>query len=489
MFRGRDHPAAPRPAMRSPIVLAPTSKTFYNARVMPWELLQIIFEEYVVHTPPCPALESITCDHPLVPFPTPLRARRRSVLGLVCAHWRKLASENSALWRHVDLCPHQRTLQIAFHFLDEPTYPHSRRASLLSTTSNCSYLDSAVRLLSGHSARWESIALFTNDHEVVDAFMQAIQQTSAPHLRQLQVIVNDEESIRHTPRPFIPLYTSLDQPAGLRTLVLQGCAVDWSAVEAALSGATTGLVLDTIITAIPAPRFLSLLARCSTLKSLRISGIFFGVPPGEDLRDHVSPTTVAGPITLPSVTTLSLSFMDVIHAQFCCRYLRLPALKNLRLDLRWQPLDNYTWLLQSLASSPAEHISFQTIETLSIRTIGMAYLSKVPVYSALFTHLAKVTELSLDFRTLNPDYWRGFFERTLEGAVPQLERLNVAGLSATDLQEYIYARSLIKLRPLQIVFICRPRDPEMLHAAKWLSWLRANTISLTLISDTSYQFI
>ena len=183
--------------------------------------------------------------------------------------------------------------------------------------------------------------------------------------------------------------------------------------------------------------------------------------------------------------TFALSFLDVEHALFCCYSLSLPALTDLALDLRWHSWDDFTPFLKALVATSADGISLARVQNLTLRTLGMSFRTRVPIFKSLFDHFPLLEELHLDFRTLHHGYWRAMLEASLAGRMPRLRALVVAGISANDVQEYVCSRLRANLAKLDVVIVAGPRDPEVLHGQKYLTWLRAKTRTCTVLTDAS----
>ncbi|KAI0687481.1 hypothetical protein C8Q76DRAFT_803437 [Earliella scabrosa] len=490
----------------TPIVLAPNPVTAYHTRVFPVELLLLVFEAFINDDVQCLAdVRALSCDHPLIPYPESSHAERRGIAEGVCKHWKQVLQTGSVLWSRVDISPevridaiprvlnlsHTRRLHINLSFLTELT-SHAGRSRLRAMATppldpviqrHANHVTQAMHALQSARNRIESLSVYSAHKEILEAFITGLQECS-------YTLPGGTLEVVYTGPPLSPTDTrSLILPpspasstSGLRRLVLQGCAVDWFAMQSILTPSLRDLTLDMIVTPISGEHLSNLLTRCTSLQCLRVAGIFFTLP-GPLRADGLDPDSIA--LThLPTLHTLSLSLLDLPHAIFLCHSLQLPNLAVLQLDLRWRRPDDYTFLLAAITRPDAVGISLTKVPTISLRTLGMFDYTSIPIFTSLFDELHQVRELLLDFRYLHIDYWGVFITTARRGLMNSLGRLVVAGISATDVQEYICARAAAGLAAIDVVIVAKPADPEVLQPTKWLGWLRKNTSTCQVVSDT-----
>ncbi|RDX45267.1 hypothetical protein OH76DRAFT_1486438 [Lentinus brumalis] len=468
---------------------------------LPWELLQMVFEYFVLR---CGIsrhrLRTLLCGNALDMVPLPHVAIRRDILRAVCHDWQVAASANTSLWQDIELAPQvnvealaevllrsgSRPLRIHCYYTTparsrKPFAAGSGNMSPCMVTSSAAHISAALRTLQNAHQRWESLTLYTNHHLLVNVCLETMfsDTSRCAHVKTLQVVFTGALDLSGS----LPRHLHLALPAPMRlecmvpltSLSLCACRVDWALLAGLLASSLRSLQLAHILNFLPVTEFFDILAASSNLQELHIAGVFMRLD-GDVLAE---PVPEEKRVALPELRRLCLAALYVSHASHVLRTLHLPRLHELWLDLPYQktvvpPCDFLDVVALLLESEPA--VPLRSLQVLSIRALGFGYAEgKDHIMHTFFATLRDITHIYLDFSCLQAVVWRWLVEACADGYLQALRTLTVSGMSVLDVQEMILMRRQAGHDDIRL-YMLFPEDARELRAPRqWLAWVKHNT--------------
>ncbi|KAI0705559.1 hypothetical protein C8Q76DRAFT_801304 [Earliella scabrosa] len=477
--------------------------------LLPVELLQEIFAMSLPTSTPFLQHRRVSLyGHPLEPWPVPTPfGRARTNLMLVCPHWAAIVRDSARLWTHLELLPSSgpeyvtAALQLSRAFpVDVSLYFNSPGQATIgylpmeqAVNDQCTAIELLLARLRPAVSRWASFTLFAQEPAVIHTALQALTADLRPQdigtiafVHTGDVLVprlSTMQDLAFFPPPAFTCRLTTPNPRGMSSvvnLVIRACRVDWTAMAGVLSPQLQTLCLDHPYDSILYSRLVDLLRPCDDLRELRLAGGFLRLNPEWDMPVDPEPTVCA------RMARLHLSDLGPEQAVVLLRYLLMPNLIAASFQLPYYTLpvpgSDYTLLLS------LEHTStfaWANLQSLTLMKLGISLPIRSPIYRSFFDRFVAVTDIHLDFRTLQIEYWEWLLDASANGALPCLVRATIAGLSPLELQELVGVRGQARLPPIHVTLI--PNDYRLLledgfASRKWLWWLHSRTLSCTILS-------
>ncbi|KAI0716345.1 hypothetical protein C8Q76DRAFT_792786 [Earliella scabrosa] len=477
--------------------------------ILPVELLEEIFHTSLpTPTPPLQSTALGRYGHPLQPWPVPTDiGRARTALMLVCSHWAGVIAQSARLWTHLELRPSSSPdsittflersrsfpVHVTFYFNSVGPATVGYIPMEESLTVQCTAFDEQFARLRTAASRWASFTLFAQEPDVLHTAFEALTAKVRP--QDIGAIAFVHTGDRLVPRQSAMQYLALFPPpafssrlatriptgmSSVSNLVLRACRVDWAGLARVVSPNLTTLCLDHPYDSIALCRLLLLLRPCQALRDLRIAGGFLRVTPEWDMAVDTEPTVFA------QMARLHLADVGPEQTVELLRYLVLPNVIAASFDLPYYtyPIGgaDYTHILSLPQTSS---FCWANVESLTLAKLGISLPISSPIYRSFFDRLVGLTDVFLDFRTLQIEYWEWLLDASATGALPCLLHATVAGLSPLEIQDLISVRIRAHLPPIHVSLI--PNDYRLLledgyGSRKWLWWLRSRTLSFTIVS-------
>ncbi|RDX45219.1 hypothetical protein OH76DRAFT_1486528 [Lentinus brumalis] len=476
---------------------------------LPAELLEIIFLSYFYRAP-SPLWYSMpiaTRRPPTSPAAHETFACRRACLMLVSRRWYDVICRAQTLWQDIEVTPvttthtleaamsHSglRPLHVSCIFSAVYRSTYALNPLPLSVAEQVEVVSQAFTTLLPSATRWDSLSVIAEDYQVIDACLLLIDRPARPQvLAQATIIFSGANP--HPRSPSLASQTSFPPPAllpkdpslrkhgmrSLTSLTLRRCAVAWDSLRDVFSAALEDLNIDTPRDPVAVEVLVSLLSKSPGLQHLRLGGYFIRLPDpvlGEDASLDMS-------VHLPSLRHAFLSEMSSQTIVVLMRIIEAPNLCQFSLDLRRyarNPVDvaGFQDVLPHLLHGTS-FASASSLRHLHLRRLDLRPSLVYDGVNQLYAPFISLTHLTLDFRTLQIEYWMWLLECSADGALPRLAHLSIAGLSPLEVQELICIRAdanLPRVNLHMLVFFTMYDSPLYLH------WLQRHTLSFTVARE------
>lgn len=426
---------------------------------------------------------------------------------LVCRAWAAAIASCNLFWVEVQISPFTTAEAIKAVLTRSGTCPldvfcvfsaayrsaFGLETLLISTQEQCDIASTSLTSLSPSAPRWSSFVLVADDALVLDACLQAFNARVHPHIISSvstiytgphSIATDGPEALHNTfpPGGLNALAANAAWPMDSRcinTLTLRRCRVNWRAMEGVMSGLIE-LNIDDPIDPINIPEFVALIQLARRMSHILVGGDFLRVQEEFIAPVHGRPLERVR-LALPSIRTLDIRRIPPAQMMSLLEHIDAPAVEKLGLDLRYVRSPVLDSDFSGFLSAYCDQFHFApptSIRALCLRRADVMpplLFQTEPFFLPAFSEL---TELTLDFRTLQVQYWVWLLECTSDLALPCLLSLVVRGLSPLDVQDYICIREDLSLPLLHISMLCS--NAAIYEERVWFGWIHAHTLSYTV---------